>query len=216
MENIKDALQSDLSQSSDLYGSSHVVDEYKRDVEKLIEDGSLTNEQFSEYTMHYCWYCGRKYSSVDGERHIRNYAMTRTERTTKGLRNIITTYTRTIHIPECTECNKYHKVIDSAKKTAKIISYTIIYTLAAIPIGYMTYLFKDEGLVMMLLFAGMCIGMLIYLHRVFRFLGSIFVTPFLMCYCAIKKRAYPFKLRNERQVPLVKAARKDGFHKQRA
>lgn len=185
--------------------------EYEKSIKRLIDNDELTQEQFTDYTNDYCWYCGRSFNSIDGERHIHKHIMIKRERTTKGLRNITTTYTRSIPIPECSECNEFHQIGDSAKKFASVAAHIIGFAIVGIPLLYATIIWWGHEGLGTIVIAGVLIA--ISIHFILYPLSRLLVLPYQLLYCRIRRGNYHKNLRNEKKVPLVKSAKKEGFRR---
>lgn len=201
-------MQSMYSQSEDVSTKEVKVIDYEASINHLIEKGELTHEQYQAYTSHYCWYCGREFTSSQ-ERHVREHDMYKRERTAKFLRTLITTYSRSIPIPLCSECNEYHRVADVSKKYFSVFAHVIAYGIFIFPlILCFKHFWGEEGLGVVSI---ALVLLAVALHRILYPLTVLLITPFRLLYCRIRRGKLSKQLRKENDVPLVKQAKREGF-----
>ena len=185
-------------------------DDYGRDIDRLVKEKTLTDEQFQTYTNTYCWYCGRPYSAIDGARHIRSRKLTKQERKTDGVKKITTTYTRTVQIPECTDCKAFHVVDDKKTNNMGNMAFIIGYLIVAAVLAYLCVTTGETGMVLLI---GIMVSLSLFM--VVGFVGMLVLWPFMALYELIthekEKNPQP-KLRSENDVPQVIKARRAGFN----
>lgn len=185
-------------------------DDYGREIDRLAKEGKLTNEQFATYTNDYCWYCGRPFAAIDGARRIRAVRLQKEETKSDGVKRTRTTYTRTVNVPECSECKAFHEVDD--KKMGKVgnAAFIVGYLIVA---GVLTYLCISTGETATVLIIGIMASLALYM--LVGLVGMLVIWPFKALYELItheKEKNPKPKLRSEEDVPLVKQAHKAGFY----
>lgn len=198
------------SQPKEVADYTKMEDDYGREIDRLVKEKKLTDEQFHTYTNGYCWYCGRPYSAIDGARHLRDVKYTKEERRTEGVKKITTTYTRTVSIPECSDCKAFHEIND--KKNGKIGNAALIvgYIIVALFLIFLCNRTGETGTVLIIgIIASLALYMLVAL------IGWLVIWPFRAIFDLIthekEKNPQP-KLRNENDVPQVIKAHHAGFH----
>jgi len=185
-------------------------DDYGREIDRLAKEKALTDEQFQIYTNGYCWYCGRPFAAIDGARYLRQRKMTKEETKSTAVKRITTTYTRTVSIPECSECKAFHAVDD--KKTGRMgnAAFVMGYLLVA---ALLTYLCISTGETATVLVIGIIASLALYM--LVAVIGWLVIWPIKALYDLItheKEKNPKPNLRSEEDVPQVIKARKAGFN----
>lgn len=185
-------------------------DDYGKDIDRLVKENKLTDSQFQTYTSEYCWYCGRPYSAIDGKRHLRTLKLTKKTRRTEGVRKITTTYTKTISVPECSQCKAFHADDDEKNNIRGIFNIIVGYLLVA---GLLAYLCHTTGDTESVLIFGIIISLSLFM--VVYLIGALVTWPFVELYKLItnekEKNPQP-TLRSQYDIPKVIQAQEDGYH----
>lgn len=185
-------------------------DDYGRDIDHLVKEGTLSIEQFQTYSRTYCWYCGRPYVAVDGKRHIRIRTLNKKETESTAVKKVTTTYSRTIKIPECSECKAYHAINDKSINHQGNLALIIGYSMVA---ALLIYLCNSTGETATVLIIGIFASLALYM--VVAVLGMLVLWPFKTIYDAIthekEKNPQP-TLRSEEDLPMIRDAHEDGFY----
>lgn len=183
------------------------LEDLNKEINSKIEDGTLLEKDFQDYSNFFCWYCGHAYPQ--NKKFNDKIVLSRYESKIEGPKRVHRTEYKTINIPQCYNCYQIHeaerKAID--KFEGRFVRY---YVMTALVIATVAFLFTEPWIYFEWSSLATIVGVVAFISLA-AFMGIRAIAMIIFSKAHHKKYVKKYHLRERETIPAIQAEMKNKF-----